>query len=669
MLGDLEKLQEKDAFREANELRGWIEVEKGGSSTTAAKVAVSSASRACGSGRPGWPFRPSPFRSSSPSRRSVTAGSFVQTAGRADGLPAPRRVRGKPYFQLASASAWTTLELIIHADGRSQGSLVGASPFPRHWVYDDRGSSRSRGRSTSRSGTASPTARTHPGAAKTHPPSSQRSSRSSSAELTESVMQLDAKLPRRRLAPGDTLVEQGAEGDNLFVLLDGVLASRGRRRDGRRGRAWCDPRRAGGRRGRAPHRNAAGGDALPADRTGVRPDQQVRADRARALALAGGGGLGLVVTAGTRCDNRRGGGKNGSRPPVLTAWCPPSGARTKGVRMEMTSRQAALVDIRDFSDGITATIPRAEFAAALTSEEPAELFLELTRPESDDKADVAVTWNRDELERLLAATAGPTVTLAFKRDELEPALDESDVEMHGFRDKALILSVAAAAAVGGASSAAAATHDEAGSTARGITPSYLAVHDEATLAARGIEAPVVASHDEATLAARGSRPRSRLRTTRRRSRPVGSNRRSWLRMTRRRSRPVGSSRRLWLRMTRRRWRPVGSSRRLRLRMTRRRWRPVGSSRRLRLRMTRRRWRPVGSARRSWPRTTRRRSRHAGSRRPVASAGDDGGISIEVPTIDATTAAVAGGLAGLGLLITAAGFATRRERGGGGPQPA
>ena len=171
--------------------------------------------------------------------------------------------------------------------------------------------------------------------------------------------------------------------------------------------------------------------------------------------------------------------------------------------MEMTSRQAALVDIRDFSDGITATIPRAEFAAALTSEEPAELFLELTRPESDDKADVAVTWSRDELERLLAATTGPTVTLAFKRDELETALDESDVEMHGFRDKALVLSVAAAAAVGGASSAAAATHDEAGSTARGITPSYLAVHDEATLAARGIEAPVVASHDEATLAARG----------------------------------------------------------------------------------------------------------------------------------------------------------------------
>jgi CRP-like cAMP-binding protein len=42
-------------------------------------------------------------------------------------------------------------------------------------------------------------------------------------ELTESVMKLDGKLPRRSLAPGDTLVEQGAEGDDVFVLLDGVF--------------------------------------------------------------------------------------------------------------------------------------------------------------------------------------------------------------------------------------------------------------------------------------------------------------------------------------------------------------------------------------------------------------------------------------------------------------
>ena len=282
--------------------------------------------------------------------------------------------------------------------------------------------------------------------------------------------------------------------------------------------------------------------------------------------------------------------------------------------MEMTSRQAALVDIRDFSDGVTATIPRAEFAAALTSEEPAELFLELTRPESDDKADVAITWTRDELEQLLAATTGPTVTLAFKRDELETAIDEPDVEMHGFRDKALVLSVAAAAAVGGAaSSAAAATHDEAGSTARGITPSYVAVHDEASLAARGIEIPVVASHDEATLAARGIQPTF-----------AGSHDEATL--------------------AARGIEPTFAASHDEASLASRGIRPdvVGSHDEATLAA-----RGIAPA-------------------PVAST-DDGGISIDVPTIDATTAAVAGGLAGLGLLITAAGFATRRQR--GGPAPA
>jgi hypothetical protein len=42
--------------------------------------------------------------------------------------------------------------------------------------------------------------------------------------------------------------------------------------------------------------------------------------------------------------------------------------------------------------------------------------------------------------------------------------------------------------------------------------------------------------------------------------------------------------------------------------------------------------------------------------------DDGGLAIDVPILDATTvAAVGGGLAGFGLLITAAGFAVRRQK--------
>ena len=31
------------------------------------------------------------------------------------------------------------MELTIHVDGSSTGKLIGASPFPRHWIYDTDG--------------------------------------------------------------------------------------------------------------------------------------------------------------------------------------------------------------------------------------------------------------------------------------------------------------------------------------------------------------------------------------------------------------------------------------------------------------------------------------------------------------------------------------------------
>ena len=52
------------------------------------------------------------------------------------GLPTPRPVPRKPYGQFWPSIAWTTLELTINADGAASYGLVGASPFPRHWIYD-----------------------------------------------------------------------------------------------------------------------------------------------------------------------------------------------------------------------------------------------------------------------------------------------------------------------------------------------------------------------------------------------------------------------------------------------------------------------------------------------------------------------------------------------------
>ena len=42
-------------------------------------------------------------------------------------------------------------------------------------------------------------------------------------ELSASIMRGGAKPRKRNLAAGDTLVEQGAQGQDLYLLLDGVL--------------------------------------------------------------------------------------------------------------------------------------------------------------------------------------------------------------------------------------------------------------------------------------------------------------------------------------------------------------------------------------------------------------------------------------------------------------
>ena len=139
-IDDLDALHENDLFREANELKAWIEVEDD-------KIVDHGYS---GQGRIGvtriklgprelaFAAVQYPLLQAEP---EVGDGwvKFVQSAGGHMGLPAPRRVSGKPFFRVKSASAWTTLQLIVYADGSSKHSLLGASPFPRHWIYDKDG--------------------------------------------------------------------------------------------------------------------------------------------------------------------------------------------------------------------------------------------------------------------------------------------------------------------------------------------------------------------------------------------------------------------------------------------------------------------------------------------------------------------------------------------------
>ena len=164
--------------------------------------------------------------------------------------------------------------------------------------------------------------------------------------------------------------------------------------------------------------------------------------------------------------------------------------------MDGTSTSAMLVDtppmLASQPDGLTVTVPRDEIEAALTSDPPSELALDILRmiegTDAPERRTVKVAWKRTDLESVLEDADAEAITFSFDAAELTRLLAEPDVEGHGIREAAVVLSIAAAAAVGGAASASAANHEEASFTARGITSAAVAAtHDEASFTARGIE--------------------------------------------------------------------------------------------------------------------------------------------------------------------------------------
>jgi hypothetical protein len=153
-----------------------------------------------------------------------TSVRFVQTVGGRMGLPTPRPVPHPPFVQFWPSIAWTTLALTINADGTSSHELVGASPFPRHWVYDHAGRlveksavvdfkkwfNDSFGDRTPWGEADSPTVVTEVESA-------------IERELSGSIMRGGAKPHIRTLEEGEALMTQGDHGREVFLILDGIF--------------------------------------------------------------------------------------------------------------------------------------------------------------------------------------------------------------------------------------------------------------------------------------------------------------------------------------------------------------------------------------------------------------------------------------------------------------
>jgi hypothetical protein len=226
VLHDLDGLFAAEEFRFANHLAAWIKVEDG-RIMDAGHAGRGYISRT----RFGWglqrevTFQPAEF----PEIRTepeitATAARFSQTTGGRTGAPMPRLVSGKPYFRWLSPTVWTTLAL-TSTDGSARGEMTGASQFPRHWIYDQQGKLIVKsGLADFREWLLTAHGEHSPWGQEDSQPLVTVAESALERQLSATIMRGGAKPAVRKLAKGAVLTEQGKRGDDIYLLLDGVLS-------------------------------------------------------------------------------------------------------------------------------------------------------------------------------------------------------------------------------------------------------------------------------------------------------------------------------------------------------------------------------------------------------------------------------------------------------------
>jgi hypothetical protein len=225
---ELDALRDADRFRFANHLRAFVEYDDDGEIADAGYTGsgmIGATTVGLGVGSITIPAVKLPDRQLEPERLPDGTVRFSQTVGGRTGAPMPRAVKHPPFVQYHAPTVWTTLELTIRPDGSHAAEMVGASGFPRHWVFDDTGSliaksslaeykqwmNESFGRRTPWGDEDSPALVTQVESLLER-------------ELHESIMRGAGKPQIRAIKRGATLVEQGdADDGELYMLLNGVL--------------------------------------------------------------------------------------------------------------------------------------------------------------------------------------------------------------------------------------------------------------------------------------------------------------------------------------------------------------------------------------------------------------------------------------------------------------
>ncbi len=220
----LDELRAADRFRFANELRARIELDDHGQLISAeySGGGLIGSTRLSLGKQLSVAAVPLPDKQAEPEVAPDRV-RFLQTAGGRTGVPSPRTVARPPYIQYHAPIAWSTLSLTIHFNGRIEGELVGASPFPRHWIYDDGGQLIAKtGLIDFKSWYRNAFGDSTPWGDLDSPALVTEVETALERQLTSSLMR--GRKPKIATAQaGSTIAEQGTGGCEMFILLDGVV--------------------------------------------------------------------------------------------------------------------------------------------------------------------------------------------------------------------------------------------------------------------------------------------------------------------------------------------------------------------------------------------------------------------------------------------------------------
>jgi Cyclic nucleotide-binding domain len=225
-IDSLEELRAADRFRFANQLSAWIDVDDGRITASGQDGHGLIGSTTLRLGSRGMTFAAVPL----PDRQPAPVNGdgwvrFTQTAGGRTGAPMPRKVNRPPFVQLAAPIAWTTLTLTIFADGSSSRDLAGASHFPRHWIYDsEQNLSLKSGLVDFKRWSQNAFGAKTPWGDEDSPALVTEVETALERDLSVRIMRGGAKPRIETVKEGAALVERGAEGTDIYLLLDGVLA-------------------------------------------------------------------------------------------------------------------------------------------------------------------------------------------------------------------------------------------------------------------------------------------------------------------------------------------------------------------------------------------------------------------------------------------------------------